>query len=55
MSVKEVEGLLGDDYQPCEITTAGLSYRFYRTQGLALRVIKNEIKEVVVVQVPREE
>lgn len=54
MTVKEVEALLGDEYEPCEIATAGLSYRFYRPQGLALRVIKNEVKEVIIAQVPPE-
>jgi hypothetical protein len=54
MSVKEVETLLGDDYEPCELVTAGLSYRFYRLQGLALRVVKNEVKEVVIAQLPPE-
>jgi len=53
MSVKEAEALLGDDYQPSEIAAAGLFYRFYRAQGLALRVVKDEVREVVVVQVPR--
>ncbi|MDB5309213.1 MAG: hypothetical protein JWO38_3415 [Gemmataceae bacterium] len=52
MTTKEVEHLLGDDYQPCEITTAGVFYRFYREQGVALRVVKGQVVEVVVVQIP---
>jgi hypothetical protein len=52
LTTKEVEALLGDDFHPCEIASAGVYYRFYRTQGLAVRIVKGKVVEVVVVQMP---
>jgi tetratricopeptide (TPR) repeat protein len=52
MSVKELESLLGDDYRPCELTVTEMYYRFYREQGVAVRLIKGKVVEVVVVQIP---
>ena len=46
MTTREAADLLGDEFEPCEIATAGISYRFYRAQGVAPRVIKGEVKEV---------
>ena len=53
MSAKDVEALLGDDYQPCELTVTEMYYRFYRAQGVALRLVKGKVTEVVVVQIPK--
>lgn len=53
MTVKEVESLLGDDYQPCELADAEIYYRFYREQGVALRVSKGKVLEVVIAQLPK--
>jgi len=52
MSFKDVEELLGEDYQPCEITATDVFYRFFREQGVALRVVKGKVVEVVVVRIP---
>ncbi len=52
MSGKDVEALLGEDYQPCELTVSEVYYRFYREQGVALRVKKGTVAEVVIVQIP---
>jgi hypothetical protein len=52
LTTKEVEALLGVDFHPCEIASAGVYYRFYRSQGLAVRVVKGKVVEVVVVQMP---
>jgi hypothetical protein len=52
MTAKEVEELLGEDYQPCEITATEVYYRFYREQGVAVRVVKGKVVELVVVQIP---
>ena len=48
------EKILGEVYQPCEITTADVFYRYYRDQGVALRVPKGKVTEVVIVQVPKQ-
>jgi tetratricopeptide (TPR) repeat protein len=52
MTVKEVEDLLGDDYTPCEIATVDKFYRYYREQGVAVRVSQKKVVELVVVQIP---
>ncbi len=53
LTPKEVEALLGDDYHPCELTAAGVYYRFYREQGVAVRVAKGKVVELVIVQIPK--
>lgn len=50
MTTKEMESLLGEDYQPTELTAAEVYYRFYREQGVAVRVSKGKVVELVVVQ-----
>jgi len=50
LTTKEVEELLGEDYQPTELTAAEVYYRFYREQGVAVRVSKGKVVELVVVQ-----
>jgi tetratricopeptide (TPR) repeat protein len=52
MSIKEVEELLGEDYQPCELTKAEVYYRYYREQGVAFRVSKGKVVEIVIVKIP---
>jgi tetratricopeptide (TPR) repeat protein len=52
MTVKEVEELLGEDYTPCEIATVDKFYRYYREQGVAVRVSQKKVVELVVVQIP---
>jgi hypothetical protein len=52
MPVAEAEKILGDDYTPCSITAADVTYRFYRLAGVALRVVGGEVAEVVIVQMP---
>jgi tetratricopeptide (TPR) repeat protein len=52
MNVEASEKLLGDDFQLCEIISAEVFYRYYREVGLALRVQKGLVTEVVIVQMP---
>jgi len=52
MKFADVEKLLGEEYQLCEIAEAEMFYRFYRDVGLAFRVAKGVVSEVVVVQIP---
>lgn len=52
MTTAELQQLLGDEYQPCEIAATEVYYRFYRDKGLAVRVSKGKVVEVVVVQLP---
>ena len=53
MSVDELEKLLGEDYQPCEITAVDVYYRYYRDQGLAVRLKNGLVTEVLIVQLPK--
>jgi tetratricopeptide (TPR) repeat protein len=53
MLLSDVESLLGDDYNPCELTITEMYYRFYREQGVAVRQVKRKVAEIVVVQIPK--
>lgn len=55
MTVQQVESLLGDDYhfQYCEVTNPEVYYRYYREQGVAVRISKDKVAEIVIVQVPK--
>lgn len=53
MSWKDVTELLGEDYQPTELTAAEVYYRFFRQLGVAVRVSKGKVTELVVVQAPQ--
>jgi len=52
MKFADVEKILGEEYALCEIAQAEVFYRFYRDAGLAFRVEKGTVTEVVVVQIP---
>jgi hypothetical protein len=52
MAASDVEELLGDMYDPMEVSSAGVYYNFYREQGVAVRVQKGKVVAVVVVKVP---
>ena len=53
MGVKDVDALLGDDYHPCVLTVLGSSCRFYPDRGVAVRLLKGVVTELIVVQVPQ--
>lgn len=53
MTSKEVEAVLGDDARVCELTTPETYYRYFRDQGLAIRLVQSKVVEVVVVQLAR--
>jgi len=52
MTTEEVDKLLGEDWLSCELTAVGLTYQFYREQGLAVRISRGKVIELVVVQIP---
>jgi hypothetical protein len=52
MAVDELEKLLGEAGSRPEIAAAEVYYRYYREQGVAVRVIGGKVAEVVVVQIP---
>jgi hypothetical protein len=52
MTVKELDMLLGNNYQPYELTEPGVRYRCYREQGVAVRIVSEKATELVVVRVP---
>jgi hypothetical protein len=49
MTVKELDMLLGNNYQPYELAEPGVRYRFYREQGVAVRIVSEKVTELVVV------
>jgi tetratricopeptide (TPR) repeat protein len=53
MATAEVEELLGDVYEPCEIASTGVFYHFYRDQGVAVRKEKGKVVGLVVVKIPQ--
>ena len=53
MTKAEIDKLLeGEDYDYRQITDPDVNYRFYRALGLAVRVVRGKVVELVVVQVP---
>jgi hypothetical protein len=52
MTRTELDRLLGHEYRTCELPEAGLLYRFYPEQGIAVRLVKDKVTELIVVQVP---
>jgi hypothetical protein len=52
MTRTELDRLLGREYRTCELPEAGLLYRFYPEQGIAVRLVKGKATELIVVQVP---
>jgi hypothetical protein len=52
MTVQALEGLLGHEYRTCDLPAAGLGYRFYHEHGIAVRLIKGQVAELIIVQVP---
>jgi Zn-dependent protease with chaperone function len=55
LSKAELEDVLADqDYGFAELVMPDVYYRFYRDLGLAVRVEKGKLKELVVVQIPRQ-
>lgn len=52
MTAEEVVNLLGEADTCCELTAVGLTYRFYREPGVAVRVSKGIVIELAIVQIP---
>jgi tetratricopeptide (TPR) repeat protein len=52
MTTDEVDALLGDLYDTCEIVQSGVVYHFYREQGVAVRKEKGKVIGLVVVTIP---
>jgi hypothetical protein len=52
MTKQALEVLLGHEYRTCDLPEAGLVYRFYHEHGIAVRLSKGKVAELIVVQVP---
>src|SRR2546426_3517142 len=52
MPVEELNQILGNEYDFRQLTDPSVDYRFYRHLGLAVRVLKGRVKELVVAQIP---
>jgi hypothetical protein len=53
MTVEEMDRVLGHNYRTCALASAGLFFRCYPEEGVAVRLVGGKVVEVIVVQVFR--